>query len=205
MYERYDNETEWCEYSIDYSDEWLSSEYSSESTRNLMGDHRVFSIKKCKVTILYLSKKPGYRLTLHHEYIWEYESDEELGQYDPSIADISQHWLSYGLEIIRIDYIADDLIETEWYRELILDTRDEYLYLTRHIWGSLDELSYLYDYLWYDIDKEKHNNSDKYNIENTHDDIGTIVSESEFCCFVSFFVYTPCMDDPRYPWAYLEK
>ncbi len=205
MYEWDNDESEWCEYGIDYSDEWLSSENSSESTRYLVSDDRVLSIEKCKIPILYLSKKSSNRLTLDHEYVWEYESDEELGQYDPSIAEVSEHRLSYCLEIIRIDDIADDLIQTEWDRELLLDTRHKYLDLARHLWSSLDELPDLYDDLWDDIDKEKYDNNYEYNIENTYHYIGTIVPEGEFCCFISFFVYTPCMDDPRYPWSYLEK
>jgi hypothetical protein len=113
--------------------------------------------------------------------------------------------LSYGFKIARVDDITDESIETEWYGELFFYIWYEYLDLVRHFWSSLDELSELSDDLWDDINKKKYNDHYEYDIEYAHDDIGTIVSECEFCRFVSFFMHSPSMDDSWYPGSWLEK
>ena len=116
MEQWYDDESNWCEDGIDYSNQWLSPEDSSESTPDLASDDLVFSIEKCKITSLHLREESGNRLTLYDKNIGENESDEELGQDDPRIAEVSEHRLSDGLEIVRIDDISHDLIESEWDR-----------------------------------------------------------------------------------------
>ena len=205
MEEWYDDESNRSEDSIDDSDQWLSPEDGSESTPDLASDDLVFPIKKCEIPSLHLREEPSNRLTLYDKNIGEDESDEELGQDDPSIAEVSEGRLSDGLEIVLVDDIAHDLIESEWDRELSLQSGYKSLELCRDLWRPTDELTDLDDDLRDDIDKKKHNNKNEENVEYAHDNIGTIVSECDLGCSIASFVESPPMDDSRYPWPYFEK
>ncbi len=205
MKEWYDDESNRGENSIDYSNQWLGPENRSESIPDLASNDIVFPIEKCEIPSLHLREKPGNRLTLYDEYIGKNEPDEELGQYDPCIAEVSEDGLPDSLEIVFIDDISDDLIESERDRELSLQSCYKSLELCRDLRSPTDELSNLDDNLWDDVDKKKHNNKNEENIEYAHDNIGTIVSECDLGCSVASLMQSPPMDDSRYPWPHLEK
>ena len=205
MEEWYDDESYRCEDCIHYGDQWLGPENRSESVPDLASDNLIFPIKKCEIPSLHLREEPSNQLTLYDEYIWEYESDEELGQDDPSIPEVSEDRLPDGLEIVLIDDISDDLIESKWDRELRLQSCYKSLELCRDLWSPTDELSDLDDDLWDDVNKKKHDNEDEYDIEDTHYNIGTVVLQCYLCCSVAFLMESPSMDDPRYPGCWLEE
>ena len=120
MEEWYDDESNRGENSIDYGNQWLSPEDRSESIPDFASNDSIFPIEKCEIPSLHLREKSSNRLTLYDEYIGEDQSDEELGQYDSRIAEVSKDGLSDGLEIVLIDNISDYLIESERDRELRL-------------------------------------------------------------------------------------
>lgn len=105
MYQTDDDESYGCEYGIHECDERLRPEYSTKSASYFASDDGVLLIEKCKIPSLHLGEKGYNWLALHHEYIGEDESDEELGQDDPGIAQISEGGLSDGFEILSIDNI----------------------------------------------------------------------------------------------------
>lgn len=153
MYERDDQEAYRSEESIDSSDERLSSQYSSESVPDFVSDDGIFCIEKCKIPSLHLTEKCDNRLAFDHEYIGEDEPNEELGQDDSRIAEVSESGLSDGFEILSIDHITDHLTQTEIDMEALLDPIDKSLELSSNLRGPIDELSHLTDNLRNDRDK----------------------------------------------------
>ncbi len=113
--------------------------------------------------------------------------------------------MSDEFEVASIDDISHDLIESQRDREPILYAIDKYLDPSCDIWGSLDELSYLDDDLWYDTHEQKYDDEDKYHIEESNDNIGIVIPESELGCFAPLGMDAPCMDAECEPCTYLEK
>jgi len=156
-----DEESNRGEDSIHHSNEWLSTQYSTESIADLASDDSIFLIEECEIPSIHLSEKCCERLAFHHKDIREDESDEELGQDDPSIAEISESRLSDWFESLSIDDIADHLTESEVDLETLLYPIDKSLELSCNLWCSIDELSHLTDDLWDDRDEEKWDNQDE--------------------------------------------
>lgn len=200
-----DEESNGSEESIHNSDEWLGPQDRSESVSDLASDDRIFLIEKCKVPSLHLSEECYDRLAFYHKNIREEESDEELGQDDSSIAEISESRLSDGFEILSIDDIADHLTEPEVDLEALLYSIHKALELSCNLWCPIDELSHLTDDLWDDRDKEEWDDQDKEDIEYRHYYIGIVISECEFCSLVAMPMESPGMDDTREPGSTLEK